>query len=106
MPTLRIQQGKSAMFVVSLNYKVPLEQVDAHIEDHIAWLKQAYAKGMFLASGRKVPRDGGVILAKGDRAALEDELTRDPFHQHDLADYHIPEFDPVMVADGLEALQG
>ncbi|GAA0606666.1 MULTISPECIES: YciI family protein [Thalassospira] len=94
------------MFVVSLNYKVPLEQVDAHIEDHIAWLKQAYAKGMFLASGRKVPRDGGVILAKGDRAALEDELTRDPFHQHDLADYHITEFDPVMVADGLEALQG
>ncbi|MBO6806675.1 YciI family protein [Thalassospira sp.] len=94
------------MFVVSLNYKVPLEQVDAHIEDHIAWLKQAYAKGLFLASGRKVPRDGGVILAKGDRAALEDELTRDPFHQHDLADYHITEFDPVMVADGLEALQG
>ena len=94
------------MFVVSLNYKVPLEQVDAHIEDHIAWLKQAYAKGMFLASGRKVPRDGGVIFAKGDRAALEDELTRDPFHQHDLADYHITEFDPVMVADGLEALQG
>lgn len=94
------------MFVVSLNYKVPLEQVDAHIEDHIAWLKQAYAKGMFLASGRKVPRDGGVIGAKGDRAALEDELTRDPFHQHDLADYHITEFDPVMVADGLEALQG
>ncbi|BDW91083.1 MAG: hypothetical protein CMO07_12720 [Thalassospira sp.] len=94
------------MFVVSLNYKVPLEQVDAHIEDHIAWLKQAYAKGMFLASGRKIPRDGGVILAKGDRAALEDELTRDPFHQHDLADYHITEFDPVMVADGLEALQG
>jgi uncharacterized protein YciI len=94
------------MFVVSLNYKVPLEQVDAHIEDHIAWLKQAYAKGMFLASGRKIPRDGGVVLAKGDRAALEDELTRDPFHQHDLADYHITEFDPVMVADGLDALQG
>ncbi|AXO12992.1 YciI family protein [Thalassospira indica] len=93
------------MFVVSLNYKVPLEQVDAHIEDHIAWLKQAYAKGMFLASGRKIPRDGGLILAKGDRAALEDELTHDPFHQHDLADYHITEFDPVMVADGLEALK-
>ena len=94
------------MYVVSLSYKVPLEQVDAHIEGHIAWLKQAYSKGMFLASGRTIPRDGGVILAKGDRAALEDELTRDPFHQHDLADYHITEFDPVMVADGLEALQG
>lgn len=93
------------MFVVSLTYKVPLEQVDAHIEGHIAWLKAAYAKDMFLASGRKVPRDGGVILARGDRAALEEELTRDPFHQHDLADYHITEFDPVMVADGLKALQ-
>lgn len=94
------------MFVVSLRYKVPLDQVDAHIDGHIAWLKAGYGKGMFLASGRKVPRDGGVILAKGDRAALEDELTRDPFHQHDLAEYTITEFDPVMVADGLEALQG
>ncbi|MFX4229230.1 MAG: YciI family protein [Porticoccaceae bacterium] len=62
-------------------------------------------QGDVLASGRKVPRDGGVILAKGDRAALEDELTRDPFKQHDLADYTITEFVPVMVADGLEALQ-
>ena len=94
------------MFVVSLSYKVPLEEVDAHIDGHIAWLKSAYAKGMFLASGRKIPRDGGVILAKGDRALLEDELTRDPFHQHDLADYTITEFNPVMVADGLDALQG
>tara|TARA_E500000318_G_scaffold106904_1_gene115437 strand:+ start:270 stop:554 length:285 start_codon:yes stop_codon:yes gene_type:complete len=94
------------MFVVSLHYKVPLEQVDAHIEGHISWLKAGYAKGMFLASGRKVPRDGGVILAKGKRKDLEAELTNDPFHQHDLADYTITEFDPVMVADGLEALQG
>lgn len=93
------------MYVVALTYKVPLEQVDAHIDGHIECLKGAYAKGMFLASGRKVPRDGGVILAKGDRAALEDELTRDPFKQHDLADYTITEFVPVMVADGLEALQ-
>lgn len=93
------------MYVVSLTYKVPLEQVDAHIDAHIAWLKSAYAKGMFLASGRKVPRDGGVILARGDRKNLEEELTRDPFHQHDLADYSITEFEPAMVADGLEALK-
>lgn len=93
------------MYVVSLTYKVPLEQVDAYIEGYIAWLKGAYGKGMFVASGRKIPCDGGVILAKGDRAALEDELTRDPFHQHDLADYQITEFDPTMVAEGLEALK-
>ncbi|MCC9621298.1 YciI family protein [Thalassospira sp. MA62] len=92
------------MFVVSVNYKAPLDQVDVHIEGHLAWLKSGFDQGMFLAAGGKVPRDGGMILARGDRKALEAELKNDPFNQHDLADYVITEFDPALVADGLDIL--
>ena len=42
----------------------------------MTWLRKHYASGLFVASGRQVPRKGGVILARsGDRAAL-DELLR------------------------------
>ncbi|STV74692.1 YciL domain-containing protein [Klebsiella michiganensis] len=56
----------STIAVVVLTYVKPLDQVDAKLAAHVEWLKQGYADGIFLASGRKIPRSGGVILAKGD----------------------------------------
>jgi len=94
------------MFIVSLTYKRPIEEVDAHLDAHVAYLKQEYAKGSFIASGRKVPRTGGIILSKVEtRDALEAILARDPFHSAGIADYEIIEFVPSMVADGFENLQ-
>ncbi|QEL57605.1 YciI family protein [Chromobacterium paludis] len=92
------------MFVVSLTYTAPLSDVDALLPAHVQWLKQAYADGLFVASGRKVPRDGGVILARGERAALEARLAQDPFAQGGVARYDIIEFVPSMAAPGLESL--
>jgi len=89
------------MFVVSLTYTAPLEQIDASLAEHAEWLKAGYAAGVFLASGRKVPRDGGVILARGERAALEARLAADPFAVSGLARYEITEFIPTMTADDL-----
>lgn len=51
------------MFVLELSYTAPLEAVDALLPDHVAWLDGLYEQGVFLASGRKEPREGGVILA-------------------------------------------
>ena len=94
------------MFIVSLTYKRPIEEIDAHLDAHVAYLKQEYAKGSFIASGRKVPRTGGIILSKlGTRDALEAILARDPFHSAGIADYEITEFVPSMVADGFGNLQ-
>ena len=70
------------MFVVTLTYVKPLAEIDALIPAHIAWLERQYAAGHFLASGRRVPRVGGVILAQGvSRDALEAMLAEDPFHK-------------------------
>ncbi|CAM5524179.1 YciI family protein [Streptomyces fimicarius] len=81
------------MFVLELTYTAPVERVDALMREHIAWLDEQYAAGVFIASGRKNPRDGGVILAVGDdRAAIEKIAAADPFAEHQVCAYRITEF--------------
>ena len=53
------------MFVIELIYKASLAEIDAHMAAHVMFLKKYYAAGNFLVSGRKIPRDGGIILAVG-----------------------------------------
>ncbi len=66
------------MFIISLTYKKSTEEADKHMAAHMDWLKAAYAAGTFIASGRKVPRTGGVILARGARAEIEALCANDP----------------------------
>ena len=74
---------------------------------HLAWLDEGYADGLFVASGRRVPRTGGVILARsGDEAALSAFLARDPFMIHGAARCDIVEFAASRTAAGLEGLKG
>lgn len=83
------------MFIVSLTYMSEMSEVDKHLEAHIEYLDKNYKKGIFLASGRKVPRHGGVILAQaGNRSELEAILSDDPFKIHNLANYELTEFVP------------
>lgn len=93
------------MFIINLSYKVSLDTVDQHLQDHVSYLDHNYAAGYFLASGRKEPRTGGVILAKA--TSLEEVkaiIAKDPFHQHEIADYEITEFVASRAGDGLDAL--
>ncbi len=90
------------MFVLELTYTAPLERVDALLAEHVSWLEEQYAAGFFLASGRKVPRDGGVILAEAaDRAAVEELVAGDPFVTGGVCEYRIAEFVPTKTAPAL-----
>ncbi|MFD7556267.1 YciI family protein [Streptomyces sp. NPDC059835] len=81
------------MFVMELGYTAPIEAVEELMDAHIAWLDGYYAAGVFLASGRKVPRDGGVILAGGvSRAEIERIASEDPFAVSGVCSYRITEF--------------
>jgi uncharacterized protein YciI len=83
----------TAIFVIELIYKAPLADIDAHMAAHVAFLKRYYAAGHFLISGRKVPRDGGIILAVAkDLQQVEAIVREDPFHQRGLADFRIIQF--------------
>jgi uncharacterized protein YciI len=81
------------VFVIELIYKAPLEEIDAQMKAHMAFLKKHYASGHFLVSGRKVPRDGGIILALGEsREEVEAIIAEDPFVSRGLAEVRVVEF--------------
>ena len=91
------------LFVVELIYKVPLAKIDAAMTAHVRFLKTQYAAGHFLVSGRKIPRDGGVILAVGEsRAGIEAIVREDPFCARGLADFRIIQFRPSQRADDIQ----
>jgi uncharacterized protein YciI len=94
------------MFIVLLTYRKPLTEIDRLMKEHVAWLKGHYASGLFIASGRRVPRTGGVILARsGDSEAVRAAMLEDPFVASEAAGFEIIEFTPSMTAPGAEVLK-
>ena len=93
------------MFLIELTYKVALTEVDPFMAEHMAFLEKNYAQGKFLASGRKVPRDGGLIFCKaGSREEVETLMQEDPFVYQDLADVRILQFTASRAEAGMERL--
>ena len=91
------------MFVIELSYTAPLTEIDAHMAAHVSFLKKYYATGHFLVSGRKIPRDGGIIVAVGkSREQIQSIIEEDPFYRHGLADFRIIEFRASQRADDIQ----
>ncbi len=83
------------MFIVSVTYKKSLVEIEKQIISHREFLDRYYQAGIFVMSGPKVPRTGGIIFANAkNKETLEALIKEDPFYQHDLADYEIIEFTP------------
>jgi uncharacterized protein YciI len=81
------------MFVIVLHYTRPLAEVDARMAEHVAFLERGYRDGVFLASGRQVPRRGGVILAVApSRDEIVARMDGDPFVLANVATYDVVEF--------------
>ena len=96
-----------SVFVIELIYKADLKQIDARMGAHMKFVRKYYAAGNFLVSGRKVPRDGGIILAVGEsREEIEAIAKEDPFYTHGLADVRIIEFRASQRADDIQARIG
>jgi uncharacterized protein YciI len=90
------------MFVIELIYKADLSEIDAHMKAHVAFLKKHYDAGRFVVSGRKIPRDGGIILALGEsREQIEAIMREDPFCSHGLADVRVIEFRASQLAEDM-----
>ena len=84
------------MFVILVNYVKPLAEIDANLEAHRRFLDEGYAAGYVLASGPRLPRTGGIILAQASGVdELRDFLSKDPFNKAGVAQYEILEFTPV-----------
>jgi len=82
-----------------------MDKVEEHLTAHVEYLKEQYSLNNFIASGRKVPRTGGVILSNiKNREQLDSVIKQDPFKQNRVADYEITEFIPSMTSKELDFL--
>jgi uncharacterized protein YciI len=92
------------MFIIELIYKAPLTKIDAAMKAHVAFLNRYYASGHFIVSGRKIPRDGGIIVAVGsDKADIERIMREDPFCARGLAEARVIEFRASQMAGDVQA---
>ena len=95
------------MFIISLTYKKPIEEVERFISNHRVFLEKYYGLNKFVCSGRKNPRTGGVILATGvSEIEINEIVKEDPFYVNGIADYEIVEFIPTKYDKRFEAFVG
>ena len=78
------------MFVLVIKYEKSIEEVDAVLAEHRAYLQQKYESGHMIASGSQVPRTGGLIICNAA------SLANDPFYKKGIASYNVIEFNPVL----------
>lgn len=93
------------MFIIELVYKAPLEAIDVHMKAHVIYLNKYYKAKNLIVSGRKIPRDGGIIIATAStKKEVEKIIKQDPFYKHKLADFRIIEFNASQKADNIDEL--
>ena len=69
-------------------YLVPLEQVDAVREAHMAYLEGLEAQNLVVAAGRQDPPVGGIILFNvTDEARARELIAEDPYVKQGVAEY-------------------
>ena len=91
------------MFLIIVDYKKPLEEVERYLAEHWAFLDRYFAQGKLLCTGPQNPRTGGVIVSKAANRAEAEAFTReDPFFRHEIADYTIVEFEPTKYLPGFD----
>ena len=67
------------------------------------FLEKFYAKNIFLASGRRDNRIGGVIIVLSkDLKEVKEIMALDPFYKHEIADYSFIRFEPTKYLDEIK----
>ncbi len=93
------------IYVIDLEYIVSMDKVDPHIPAHLEFVGSGYAQGLFLFSGPKVPRTGGVIIATAPSSKeLEAFIAEDPLLTNNLARVKMTEIMLRNMADVLKTL--
>lgn len=91
------------MFIFSITYLKPISEVEKYLPQHIDYLERHYQSGHFIASGRKVPRTGGIILCRAEsREQAIAIMQKDPFYIQQIAQYELIEFIPTKFAKQFE----
>lgn len=95
-------RASGSLCLVLLTYVRPLEEVDAQMAAHVAWLEQGFGEGVFLVAGRREPRTGGVIVMRGARDAVERVAATDPFVTSGVATAEVVPFHASFAATAVQ----
>lgn len=91
-----------------IRYRLPLDEVLPHVDEHRAYLRGLLEQGILLASGPTDPRYGGALLLRvpDDQApaALDAIRDGDPFTKRGIAQYELMQWIPVMGKENLDRL--
>jgi len=80
-------------YIVSLKYKVPLDEAGKVFPEHIAYIEKYHAAGKYIISGRREPRVGGVLVAANcSRDEIDKIVEEDPYNKKEIADFEIIDF--------------
>jgi uncharacterized protein YciI len=90
-------------FIIDIHYLIPAEQLGETTAEHRTFLQSGYKQGLLLFSGPKVPRTGGIIVARAESAnKLVEFFRNDPYQKKGVATYQFIEFNPVFKQEFLE----
>lgn len=92
-----------------LRYRLPLQEVVAHVEEHRTYLRALKERGLLIASGPFDPRSGGALLLRlPEGVDVQRTLDRvrddDPFTRHGVAQYELLPWEPNIGVDALDRL--
>lgn len=104
-PSLR---GMQQLTVIRGTYLAPLDEVDAHRQDHFAFIDGLLEGGALLAAGRRTTQDGSLLLFRGlDGDGALALLAGDPYVAAGVARYEAEgTFTPGKYAADLAAALG
>lgn len=81
------------MIIIDITYNVNLDIIEENLEEHRNFLDENYNARKFVCSGRKNPREGGIILANISLNEIKNIIKNDPFFYKELASYKFTEFE-------------
>jgi uncharacterized protein YciI len=94
--------------IAILRYRRPLDEVVAAVDEHRAYLKTLKDKGILVASGPALPRNGGMLILRVPDDDIIPSLDRirddDPYYQRGLAQYELIQWAPTIGKDELDKM--
>lgn len=97
-------RSEGPLCIILLTYVAPLDDVDRQMKAHVDWLEVGFDEGVFLVAGRRTPRTGGVILARGFADQVTQIAKSDPFVTSGVATVEVVPFNASLAAPGIADL--
>lgn len=81
------------MYLLNVKFKVPVDQLEAYVSEHVSWVKSHIATEFFLIAGPRLDKNGGIIIANScDKDKINEAVSNDPFVKAELAEYELTGF--------------